>query len=169
MSRTKLWPSFAHKLCLFALITCPALTTAQEIFTLPEARAGTKFEFRIQTEAGVPPLRWRVLSGHLPPGIELLPSGMLRRTLTSSSSTPFKFLVADSSQPPRRLERQFSFPVAARKLRFMSMLGQRTRAQETAGFDPATFIHIYEDTKDAVSSVSPNPHSLLGSVSLDWG
>jgi hypothetical protein len=182
------------KLCLLTVLIHPALLLSQEVFTLPPATAAAAYEFRIQTEAGLAPLQWKVINGQLPSGIELLPSVILRGTPSNSRNEPFQFTleVSDSSQPPQKVSQRFSPAVSAGRLRILPVSAQlkivpppqsdpdpparaeaptatvdppgaaqvqdapetikavRERRKKKRGdtsFDPASFVHIYEDTK----------------------
>ena len=106
---------------------------AQEAFALPEAKAGFAYEFQIQVEGGLPPLKWRVAGGELPPGIELLPSGTLRGVPTVPRRDPYQFMVevSDSSQPPQTFAQRFSVVIKAGPLHMV--LGADPPRTETPG------------------------------------
>ncbi len=94
---------------------------AQEAFVLPEAKPGLAYEFQIQIEGGLPPLRWKLVSGELPLGIELLPSGILRGVPTTTRAGAYEFVieVSDSSRSPQTFAQRFSLLVQAAPLRMV--------------------------------------------------
>src|SRR5712691_8318458 len=101
-------------LLLLLLQTVPIKAmNAGMAFALPEARAGAAYEFTIRTEGGQPPLKWSVVEGNLPPGIELQQSGMLRGTPSAPRSQAYEFTlrVLDSSEPPQTYTQRFALVV----------------------------------------------------------
>src|SRR6267378_1082408 len=97
----------------------PAVVRGQDAFTLPESKLGVVYEFPIAAEGGLPPLRWKIAGGELPPGIALLPSGTLRGSPTTPRSEAYQFTIelTDSSQPPQSFTQRFSLLVKAAQLR----------------------------------------------------
>src|SRR5262249_24957923 len=83
------------------------------VFTLPEARAGAAYEYTIRTEGGQPPFKWSVAEGTLPPGIELLQSGLLRGTPAAPRLQAYAFTlkVSDSSELPQTYTQRFALTV----------------------------------------------------------
>ncbi len=59
--------------------------------SLPNARASCEYEVQLACEGGVCPYRWRVVEGHLPPGMELTPEGKIR-------GRPFEGISVDSTK-----------------------------------------------------------------------
>ena len=73
----------------------PALTiTTSSILT--STAAGTAFTLNLTASGGTPPYQWAVMSGTLPPGLTLDPSGILSGTPTTSGSYSFAISVTDS-------------------------------------------------------------------------
>jgi hypothetical protein len=116
-------PKFLARGFFFVLSWHIVLSPArsQNAFLLPSAKNGINYEFRLQTEGGVTPLRWTLVDGQMPPGIELLSIGVLKGTPTTSQQEPFVFTVevADSQQPPQRITQRFSLTVAPADLHFV--------------------------------------------------
>jgi hypothetical protein len=109
------------------LLMCSILVTlgtsqtlcAQGAFRLPPAKVGVPYEFNIQTDGGLPPFKWEISDGELPPGIQLLPTGELKGTPNSPSQQAFEFAVrvADSEKPAQEVVQRFSLSVAPSELR----------------------------------------------------
>jgi len=99
----------------------PQTLGAQGTFPLPPAKVGVPYQFSIQTEGGLPPFKWQIIDGDLPPGIQLLPTGELKGTPNSPRQQPFEFVVeaADSEQPAQRFIQRFSLSVAPSELRIV--------------------------------------------------
>ncbi len=95
------------------------LLHAQEAYALSDRQVGTEYEFRLQTEGGLLPLTWGVVEGTLPPGIELLPSGVLQGTPTKPQREPYEFMieVSESSEAPERFAQPFTLLIRAAPLR----------------------------------------------------
>lgn len=68
---------------------------------LPLPRAGHVYEAQLEAEGGTPPVRWRIVQGALPPGLQLDPDRG-RITGVAHSSAAFSVLIEarDSAQPP---------------------------------------------------------------------
>ena len=101
------------------LVVRPAVILGQDAFSLPEARVGAAYEFSIPADGGLAPLKWKVAAGELPPGIELLPSGILHGIPTTPLPDAYQFMieVADSSQPSQTFTQHFLLVVKAAQLR----------------------------------------------------
>lgn len=114
-------------LCVIALVVYQSAVpaafgeTGEESFALPQGRVGDAYKFQIQTEGGLAPLKWRVVGGELPPGIELLATGALRGEPTDARKTPYVFAVevSDSSVPPQRMVQQLAVSIQAAPLRMV--------------------------------------------------
>src|SRR5262245_22933361 len=100
----------------------PALTGAEDVFALPEAKVGAPYEYQIQTEGGLAPLVWRVTQGELPPGVRLEATGRLVGAPTQPRREAYRFdvEVSDSSQPPQTFSQTFSLMVKAAPLRIVT-------------------------------------------------
>src|SRR5260370_40621753 len=97
----------------------PAVIRGQEAFSLPEDRVGAAYEFSMPADGGLAPLKWKVAAGELPPGIELLPSGILHGVPTTPRPDAYQFMieVADSSQPFQTFTQHFLLLVKVAQLR----------------------------------------------------
>jgi hypothetical protein len=77
----------------------PLVITTQEI---PNARASCRYSVQLACDGGVPPYRWSVVSGELPPGMELAPTGVLSGhafkgiNVDEKKEVPFTVEVVDS-------------------------------------------------------------------------
>ena len=78
----------AYSLLLFLICEASPGLGSQDVFTLPPAQLDVAHEHRLQAEGGLQPLRWRVVSGDLPTGIELSTTGALTGTRTSAQPPP---------------------------------------------------------------------------------
>jgi hypothetical protein len=98
------------------------LAITDESLTLKRGKIGTLYEFQFQTEGGLLPLTWKVVEGQLPPGLELLPSGMLRGIPNMTQPEPYIFEVevSDSSKPPQTYAQRFVLPIQAAPLRIVN-------------------------------------------------
>jgi hypothetical protein len=85
-----------------ALATPPSSTMTIQTSTLPRAVEGQTYSQQLQVSGGIPPYRWSVVSGVLPPGISLSPSGLLSGVPSQVNTPPEKFQfeieVQDSSK-----------------------------------------------------------------------
>ena len=103
-----------------------ALTTtvSQEAapFSLPDGRVGQSYEYQLRSEGGLPPLIWRVVSGELPAGISLEPSGKLKGVPTTPRRDAFGVVieVSDSSQTPQTFAQPFLLMIQAAPLRIVT-------------------------------------------------
>jgi len=79
------------------------LLLAKANVTLPTATFNVPYTYILQEQGGVGPLNWTLASGTLPPGISLLPSGILRGTPTASGTYTFSVRAVDSSNPQKVL------------------------------------------------------------------
>ena len=75
----------------FQTLSIRASGSAPLAFALPDAKAGDAYEFTIGTQGGLPPFKWCVIEGNLPPGIELQPGGTLRGTPNSARTQAHEF------------------------------------------------------------------------------
>ena len=63
----------------------------------PPGTVGTPYDFGLLAENSTPPLTWSVTSGNLPPGIQLMASGLLVGTPTTAGSYTFTVQVTDQT------------------------------------------------------------------------
>lgn len=99
-----------------------SLLTADDIPSLKAGRVGVAYEFQFQTEGGLAPLKWRVVDGQLPPGLELLPSGILRGTPGVARQEPYIFdvEVSDSSSPAQTYSQRIMLLINGAPLRIVT-------------------------------------------------
>ncbi len=89
--------------------TPPALTVSTD--TLPAASLRERYEFQLQAQGGLPPYRWAVKQGDLPPGLALSETGALTGTPTKAGEFPVVVIVTDSSSPGYQRTQAFIFRV----------------------------------------------------------
>ncbi len=96
-------------LCLLAfslfLITAGAASSSQK---LPNALYLQPYRTALQSSFGTPPYSYSLVSGVLPPGLSMDPSGNITGTPTSTGSWTFQVRATDSSQPPQQQTTQYS-------------------------------------------------------------
>ena len=97
------------------------LVIAEEAFALPEAKAGTEYEYQFQSEGGLAPLKWRTVQGTLPHRLRLETSGKLHGIPSQARREAYAFLieVSDSSNTPQRFTQTFLLIVRAAPLRIV--------------------------------------------------
>jgi hypothetical protein len=83
-------------------LTCTVTPlTMQTPVVLPNATVGLSYSVSLQSvtglTGGVPPYKWTVSLGSLPPGLTLSSSGIVAGVPSSSGSSTFGFTVTDSS------------------------------------------------------------------------
>jgi Putative Ig domain len=93
-----------------------------ETFTLPEAKAGSSYEFQFQTEGGLAPLKWSVVAGATPPGLRLEENGKLRGAPSEAKAEAYAFVVevTDSAKTPQRFSLPCKLLVNAAPLRIVT-------------------------------------------------
>ena len=93
-----------------------------EAFTLPEARVGTAYEFQFQPDGGLPPLKWSVVAGAIPPGLRLEENGKLRGSPDEAKAEAYAFVVevADSAKTPQKASLPCLLMVNAAPLRIVT-------------------------------------------------
>jgi hypothetical protein len=140
----------------------PALTGAEDVFALPEAKVGAPYEYQIQTEGGLAPLVWRVAQGELPPGVKLEAAGRLVGAPTQPRREAYRFdvEVSDSSQPPQTFSQTFSLMVKAAPLRIVTnrpalrIINPESNRPGAAGPQAAT---PDNQNGQAISTAAPTP------------
>jgi len=139
-------------LLLAATIVASAATTE-----LPDAVNGIAYSVQLHFLA-VTPISATVPDNVLPKGLSLSPDGLISGTPVIASDRDFNFTatVTDSSHPPQTLQfdyhiRGVSDPPPAQTnsadMGAAKQVRSRNREGNSSGFDPATFVEIYEDTK----------------------
>lgn len=98
----------------------------------------------LAAKGGTAPYRWSVVSGALPPGVDLAPSGVLAGTPTSAGTYTVTVRATDSASPPVSATRQLTLVVAAASLQIT-----------TAALPGATTGAIYVQTLAAVGGRAP--------------
>jgi len=97
--------------------------------SLPKAYLRQPFVTRLEARGGVPPFRWEVSEGSLPPGMFLNPDGELEGTPSEAGEFFFTVRATDSSKPAQEVTRQLSLsvtsPLLARWGRYPKINGQR--------------------------------------------
>jgi putative Ig domain-containing protein len=73
--------------------------------SLPTCMLGEQCERQLQARGGIPPFRWAVKQGDLPPDLHLDAGGLVSGTSSSAGDYTFTVAVDDSSSPPLHAER----------------------------------------------------------------
>lgn len=68
--------------------------------TLPNARLRQTYSFALQADGGILPMKWELVSGDLPPGLQLFSDGVLRGAPTQAGEFSFVVSVRDNGKPP---------------------------------------------------------------------
>jgi hypothetical protein len=97
--------------------------------SLPRAYLREPFMTRLEARGGVPPFRWEVSEGALPPGMFLAIDGELEGTPSEAGEFFFTVQATDSSKPAQEVTRRLSLsvtsPLLARWGRYPKINGQR--------------------------------------------
>jgi len=80
---------------------------------LPETYPRGNYEVRLTAIGGVPPLRWQIEKGALPPGIRLEEDGLIHGAAERQGEYQFTASVRDSNKPPQIVQKQFLIQVRA--------------------------------------------------------
>jgi len=89
---------------LLAVIIVPtalALAFNDSDFPLPDATVGVQYNFQLTGRAGCPPYTWKVLTGSLPPGIQLTSGGNITGIPTQPGAWGFYVDLADTGCTPQ--------------------------------------------------------------------
>ncbi len=78
---------------------------------LPAAAVPSIYSATLAVAGGVAPYNWRSVSGQLPPGLSLAPTGALSGTPTAGGTFRFGAQVTDSGQPPQILTVEYTLRV----------------------------------------------------------
>ena len=81
--------------------------------TLPQARLRQAYQFQLQTQGGIPPFKWTMSRGSLPPGMTFSDNGLISGTATEKGEFPFVITVADGSTPGQQKNQAYVFHVVA--------------------------------------------------------
>lgn len=84
-------PRFGFILVCFFCLAAVHLTHAQDTMVLPQGQVGKAYSAQVDTEGGMPPLTWQLISGELPPGLHLSSGGKIEGTPTAARHEPFVF------------------------------------------------------------------------------
>jgi hypothetical protein len=79
--------------------------------SLPGGAATSLYTASLAATGGVAPYSWELVSGQLPPGLSLAPTGALSGTPTARGDFRFEVQVSDAAQPPQTLRATFSIKV----------------------------------------------------------
>jgi hypothetical protein len=75
--------------------------------SLPDAFPHRNYQVRFAAHGGIPPLRWRLEAGALPPGLKLDPTGFLHGQPEHGGEFRFTVSATDSDNPSRSVKRDF--------------------------------------------------------------
>ena len=92
-----------------------------EELSLPDGRAGQAYEYQLRTVGGLPPFKWRVVDGELPPGMRLDATGKLKGVPTTPSAEGYSFViqVSDSSRPPDKSVQAILLTIRPERMRIV--------------------------------------------------
>lgn len=80
---------------------------------LPKAYVRQAYQARLQAQGGMPPLKWELSEGSLPPGLVLQSDGLLTGTPAQTGEFHFSITVSDSGTPAHQISHQFSLTLVA--------------------------------------------------------
>lgn len=81
--------------------------------SLPPLHAGIEARIPLHATGGVPPYRWSLVSGDLPPGIALDATGFLVGRPSKPGDFAVTLMVTDSAQPPHSINKELRAQVTA--------------------------------------------------------
>jgi hypothetical protein len=97
--------------------------------TLPKAYVHKQFETRLEAHGGTTPLKWELIDGSLPSGVNFSPDGVLSGSPGATGEFRFTVTVRDSGTPSYQVKQQLSLRVVAPLLaewsRYPKVNGQR--------------------------------------------
>ncbi len=98
-------PSFAQQ----GAATGPPLVvkTAQ----LPKGYFHRDYRMEMHADGGITPLRWKISSGSLPPGITLTANGVVQGSPTKTGEFSFAVTISDSGIPVQQITKSFTLLV----------------------------------------------------------
>ena len=100
----------ARALSLSISAGSPTVTTA----SLPNGQVGTGYSATLAASGGTPPYHWSLVSGALPAGLTLSPSGAISGTPTATeTAAPVGVQVTDSASPAKSGARALTLTIAA--------------------------------------------------------
>ena len=81
--------------------------------TLDKGFLRQPYHFQLASDGGITPLRWRLASGSLPPGISMTEDGLISGAPTATGNYAFVLTITDSGKPPRHLNYPLTMQVVA--------------------------------------------------------
>jgi hypothetical protein len=87
----------------------PSLTVDTE--TLPSQRVGRRYRATLVASDGVEPYAWSIVSGALPPGLNLKKNGNIGGTATATGTYAFTVQVRDAATPAATATRELSITI----------------------------------------------------------
>jgi hypothetical protein len=81
--------------------------------TLPPARLRQPYQFQLQAQGGIPPFKWTVTRGSLPPGLTITEDGVISGTPNEKGEFPFVISLSDGSTPSQKKNQAYVFHVVA--------------------------------------------------------
>jgi hypothetical protein len=88
-----------------------ASNLAVEAASLPNAAPHHPYRFEFRTLNGIPPLKWTVIDGDVPAGLQLSEDGVLAGRPIAAGQFRFLVQVTDSSRPPQTAKRSVDLRV----------------------------------------------------------
>jgi hypothetical protein len=109
----ELWASFAGSASLWPSVACARIASAADVSidasALPSAAVGAAYTQTLSARGGRPPYLW-VASG-VPPGMELLSTGVLQGTPSSAGSYTVDVTVIDDATPSGIAQQRWTLTV----------------------------------------------------------
>jgi hypothetical protein len=81
--------------------------------SLPGTYPRAVYSVRLQQRGGVPPYRWKMEKGELPPGLRLENDGTLHGSPEKVGEYRFTISVTDSGKPPQAVQREYVLNIVA--------------------------------------------------------
>ncbi|MGB9074264.1 MAG: putative Ig domain-containing protein [Terriglobales bacterium] len=144
-----------HLLPIAAIVliiaTCSRVVGAQQLPAPPPLaiqdqslplHAGIDAHIPLHASGGVPPYRWSVASGDLPPGIALDAAGFLVGRASKPGDFAFTLMVTDSAQPAHSINKELRAQVTA------ALLLEWLRSPQVQGTEINGVVEVSNGTKD---------------------
>jgi hypothetical protein len=81
--------------------------------TLDKGYLRQQYHFQLAADGGITPLKWKLASGSLPPGIKLNDDGLITGAPTATGNFAFVLTITDSGKPPRQLNYPLTIQIVA--------------------------------------------------------
>jgi hypothetical protein len=119
--------------------------------SLPGGAATSLYSATLNARGGVAPYTWKYVTGQLPPGLTLAPTGTLSGTPTARGTFRFGVQLTDSGQPPQTVTARVSVAVTETPI-----------VDKTTSVPGATLLSPYTVTLNAVGGIAPYTWGISG-------